>query len=170
MRPTTAVPPSYLARPRCCCCCCLLLALTSFPIRFVLQTSQAAPAAEIVLPPHTKHTAAVLCHAIRMELQKGDVPTAMTPSGKRSVPWDRVARNPMLLNTTVYGVPTKCQRLWKFIAYGFDIGDSTCLAPDSDDEDLPSNGAADGAAAGAVGGAAAAGAGAGAGAGEAAGL
>ena len=34
--------------------------------------------------------------------------------------------------------PLECQRLWKYVAYGIDVGELACLADDSDDEAMSS--------------------------------
>lgn len=96
-----------------------------------------APVNPGFLEKFSSSTAIALCDVIVSVLNVGlrgdDVPFLNSNKPPLRIDWAVVAD--AMRGTTGLQTPLECQRLWKYIAYGIDIGELAVLAPDSDDED-----------------------------------
>ena len=108
-----------------------------------MQTAAPEPAAEpasakSLLEKYSSSSAIALCDVIvsvlNQNLRGDDVPFVNGAKPPLRIDWATVAA--AMRATTALQTPLECQRLWKYIAYGVDIGELAVLAPDSDDEDV----------------------------------
>lgn len=108
---------------------------------WLCRLSQSEPTGEpAFLDKYSVESAVALCDVI-VAILNGTARSADDAPflGKKphlSINWHKVCD--MIKATTGLRTPLECQRLWKYIAYGKDVGELAVLAPDSDDEDVVS--------------------------------
>jgi hypothetical protein len=98
------------------------------------ETAEPKP---VFFEKYSVNTALKLCDVIVAILNgmfRNDDSAFLDKKPPYKIDWLRVCD--AVKESTGLRTPLECQRLWKYIAYGRDVGELAVLAPDSDDEDI----------------------------------
>lgn len=103
----------------------------------ITPTPATTTPAPVYLEKYSTESALALCDVIVSVLNAtltGDDTAFMGKKPPSKIDWTAVCN--AIKETTQLRTPLECQRLWKYIAYGIDVGELGVLAPDSDTEDV----------------------------------